>query len=245
VSSAFVEIANSIAEGHDPVDLFIGLTTECARLLDVASVGLLLADRRGVLHLVAASSYATRDLETFQRQREQGPCLDCYRTGSPVSVPDLNAESDRWPGFVPAAVAVGFASAYAVPMRLRATVLGALGLCGADAGALDAEDLDLAQALAHVAGVALVADMALSDRTAFYDQLQNVLESRVTLEQAKGVLAESGELDMAQAFAALRRYARDHNRRLGDLAHGLVHRELHPQQVIDHARSRSGGAAFD
>ena len=243
LSSAFVSIANSLAEGYDPMDLFIGLTTDCARLLDVASAGLLLADGRGVLHLMAASSDATRDLEAFQLQREQGPCLDCYQAGSPVLVPDLTQESARWPAFVPAATKAGFAAVHAVPMRLRDTVLGTLGLFSTSPGTLNADDLDLAQALAHVASVALVADKALSDKTAISEQLQNVLNSRVALEQAKGVLAERGELNMTQAFAALRGYARDHDHRISDLAVDLVHLELRAEQVLEHARTRSAPAA--
>src|SRR5690349_4194468 len=142
VSAAFVSIANSLVDGYDAVDLFDGLTTHCADLLDVASAGLLLADGRGVLHLMAASSDATHDLETFQLQRDEGPCLDCYHADSPVLVPDLAAEQARWPVFVPAATGAGFASVHAVPMRLRDTVLGTLGLFSIRVGALSADDLD-------------------------------------------------------------------------------------------------------
>ena len=239
VSAAFVSIANSLADGYDAVDLFTGLTMHCAHLLDVASAGLLLADGRGVLHLMAASSDATHDLETFQLQREQGPCLDCYHAGSPVLVPDLSQERSRWPVFVPAATAAGFASVHAVPMRLRDVRLGTLGLFSTQVGALNADDLDLAQALAHVASVALVADKALSDKAAINEHLQHALESRVILEQAKGVLVERGGLQMGEAFAALRHYSRDHNQKLRDLAHLLVSRELPAAQVLDHALPRS------
>lgn len=239
VSAAFVSIANSLAEGYDAVDLFTGLTTDCAHLLDVASAGLLLADGRGVLHVMAASSDATRDLETFQLQREEGPCLDCFRAGSPVLVPDLSVERARWPVFVAAATSAGFVSVHAVPMRLRETVLGTLGLFSTQVGSLNADDLDLAQALAHVASVALVADKALSDKTAINEQLNDALRSRVVLEQAKGVLAEAGGLDMGDAFAALRGYARDHNEKLSEVAGRLVSRELAAAQVLDHFRARN------
>ena len=239
VSSAFVSIANSLVDGYDPLDLFTGLTTDCARLLDIASAGLLLADNLGMLHLMAASSDATRDLEAFQLQRDEGPCLDCFHTGSPILVPDLTPESARWPVFVPAATSAGFAAVHAVPMRLRDTVLGTLGLFCTSVGPLSADDLDLAQALAHVASVALVADKALSDKSAITEQLKTALASRVVLEQAKGVLAERGELEMGQAFAALRGYARDHNHKLSDVAHDLVRRALPAKQVLDHAQTRA------
>ena len=239
VSAAFVAIANSLAEDYDAVDLFTGLTTHCADLLDVASAALLLADERGVLHVMAASSDATRDLETFQLQRQEGPCLDCHHDGSAILVPDLATERARWPVFVPAAIAAGFGAVHAVPMRLRDVVLGTLGLFSTRPGVLNAEDVDLAQALAHVASVALVADKALSDKAAINEQLQRALQSRVILEQAKGVLAERGGLEMAEAFAVLRRHARDHNQKLSELAHSLVSRELPATEVLDHARPRS------
>ena len=238
VSRAFVLLANSMVDGVDVVDLLGTLTSECARLLDIASAGLLLADRDSVLHVVAASSEATRSLEMFQLQREQGPCLDCFHSGAPLSVPDLAAEADRWPAFVGAAQQAGFASVHALPMRLRDNVLGALGLFGTTAGALDDDDLGLAQALAHVASVALVADRASSDRAVVAEQLQSALTSRVVVEQAKGLLAQLGDLEMAQAFEALRRYSRDHNERLGELAARVVSRALPVQDVLSHAVSK-------
>jgi GAF domain-containing protein len=241
VSAAFVSIANSLAAGYDAVDLVDGLTQGCAHVLDIASAGLLLADGTGVLHVMAASSEATRELEAFQLQRREGPCLECYRSGAPVLIPDLRAAAGRWPVFVPAAAAAGFASVHAVPMRLGDTVLGALGLFSTEPGRLSEDDLDLAQALAHVASVALVAERALSDSSAINEQLQRALRSRVVLEQAKGVLAERGHLDMAEAFAALRGYARDSNAKLSDVAQRLVSRELPASDVLEHARSRTAG----
>lgn len=239
VTEAFVSLATSLADGLDPVDLLSGLTADCARLLDVASAGLLLADRRGVLHVVAASTEATRALEIFQLQREQGPCLDCYRTGTPVIAADLRETADRWPRFTARATEAGFASVHAVPLRLRDTVLGTLGLFGSRAGALNDDDLRLAQALAYVAAVALVQDKAAADKALINEQLQTALNSRVLVEQAKGVLAQDGNLDMEQSFAVLRGYARDRNQRLSDVARSLVTRTLPAGRVLDHAASRA------
>jgi transcriptional regulator with GAF, ATPase, and Fis domain len=235
IIAAFVTLSTSLAEGFDVVDLLTGLTADCARLLDVASAGLLLADGRGALHLLAASSQETRNVELFQLQRAEGPCLDCYHTGTLVSVSDLSKETARWPQFVPAALAAGFASVHAVPMRLRDTVLGALNLFGTSVGALGADDLDLAQALAHVASVALVQDKASADKDLIVTQLNTALTSRVVIEQAKGVLAQTGQLDMEHAFSALRRYARDHNQRLSDVAAAVVGRSLGSHDVLNHA----------
>lgn len=236
VTRAFVQLASSLAEGYDVVELLSGLTTDCAHLLDVASAGLLLADRRGVLHVMAASSERTRQLEVFQVQRADGPCRDCYLDGSPVSAPDLQDEIERWPQFVPAALEAGFASVHALPMRLRDQVLGALGLFGTTAGALDPDDLSLGQALADVASVALVQDKATTDQKSVNEQLQTALNSRIVLEQAKGVLAQQGSLAMEEAFAILRRYARDHNLRLTAVAEAVVARRLPARQLLDRVR---------
>lgn len=244
VTDAFVSLTGSLVDGLDLVDLLSELTEVCARLLDVASAGLLLADLRGVLHVMAASSERARNLELFQLQRQQGPCLDCYRGGTVVAVADLRQEEGRWPDFVAAATGAGFASVHAVPLRLRDTVLGAVGLFGTHTGVLNADDLRLAQALAHVAAVALVADKAAGDQAMVNEQLQIALTSRVVIEQAKGLLAQLDHLDMAEAFAVLRRYARDHNERLSTVAQALVSRELPTQRVLEHARSRAGRRQF-
>ena len=237
VAKAFVELASSLANGDDVVDLLSRLTVDCVRLLDVASAGLLLADPLGVLHVMAASSEGTRQLEVLQLQRQEGPCLECFLGGAPVAVADLQQMVLRWPQFVPAAQAAGFASVHALPLRLRDNVLGALGLFGTEVGALNDDDLRLGQALADVASVALVQDRAATDRAAVNEQLQTALTSRVVLEQAKGVLAQRGGLDMAEAFSVLRRYARDHNVRLTEAAQAVVSRTLPAQLLIEHAQS--------
>lgn len=238
VIESLVSMASTLARGYDVVDLLGELTEDCARLLDVAAAGLLLADRRGVLHVMAASSDSTRDLETFQLQRDEGPCRDCYQGGAPVLVVDLAREVDRWPLFVPHARAAGFASVHALPMRLADHTLGTLGLFGTSVGALNDDDLRLGQALADVASVALAQNSNVAEKAAVNDQLQHALTSRVILEQAKGVLAQLGNLDMTAAYAALRRYARDHNLRLSDAAEAVVNRRLAALTLLDHAAAR-------
>lgn len=231
-TAAFVAIANTLVEGFDTVDLFTGLAADCVRLLDVASAGLLLADTRGVLHLMAASSERTYDLEMFQLQREEGPCLDCYRDGVAVLVPDLALEAERWPQFVSAATAAGFASLHAVPMRLPKTVLGALGLFGTTPGPLPEADLALAQGLAHVASIALVVERAAADQAVVNTQLHTALQNRVVIEQAKGFLAQFAEVTTDQAFAALRALARSRSQKVSLLAQQVIDRELDAATVL-------------
>lgn len=238
VTAAFVTIAGTLTEGFDVVDLLTGLTVRCAELLDVAEAGLLLADEAGVLHVMAASSEASRQVELYQLQRDQGPCLDCYVTGTPTLVADLTAHRDSWPAFVAAATEAGFASVHAVPMRLRGTTLGALGLFGTQVGVLNDEDVSLAQALADCASIALVQHRVSAEGEELREQLQNALTSRIAIEQAKGILAHQGSLNMDQAFATLRRYSRDHNQPLTQVARALVSRTLAAKDVIDHATSK-------
>ncbi len=237
IIKAFVDLSNELVEGYDVVDLFTDLTANCARLLHIASAGLLLADQKGVLHLAAASSERSHHLEILQLQRAEGPCLDCYRTGEPVVVPDLSLQVERWPQFCAAAESTGFASVHAVPMRLHDQVLGALGLFSDTTGTLDDDDLALAQAMVHVASVALVNEKSAADLSTVNSQLQHALTSRVALEQAKGVIANTGGLDMQDAFNVLRRYARDHGEKLTDVAHRVVSRELQGDTLIGHARA--------
>ena len=240
VVSSLVSLAGSMVTGEaDVVELLSELTTDCARLLDVAAAGLLLADDRAVLHVMAASSEQVAHVEAMQIQRAEGPCLDCFHTGRAVSAPELERELDRWPQFVPAALAAGFASVHAVPMRLRDTVLGALGLFGGEPGPLNAPDLALAQGMADVASIALVQERAATDQQAVNEQLQLALTSRVVIEQAKGVLSHTADVDMPTAFAMLRRYARDHNLRLGDLSRAVVRRETPARVVVEHSARRA------
>jgi hypothetical protein len=238
ISEAFVGLADAMVQGVEAVDLFGRLTADCARLLDIASAGLLLADSREVLHVVAASSERTRNLELYQLQREQGPCLDSYRDGVLVLAEDLSAESERWPQFVAAATQAGFASVHALPLRLQGHALGTLGLFGSTVGRLNQDDLALGQALAHVACIALVAERAAADVSLVNEQLHKALTSRVLIEQAKGVLSQVGGLEMDDAFATLQRYARDNNQKLTDIARRVVDRQLRGRELLDHAVAR-------
>lgn len=240
VLRAFVELTAELVDDYDLLEMLSGLTTNCADLLDVASVGLLLADDRGVLHLASASSERTQQLELFQLQRDEGPCLDCFRAGAAVLVPDLAAETERWPEFSGAALSAGFKSVHAIPMLLRGRTIGALNLFGSGVGRLEDADLHLAQALAHVACVAIVNEKAAADRTTVNTQLQHALTSRIVLEQAKGVIAHSGDLEIDDAFAVLRRYARDHGRKLSAVAHEVVNRELRAETLLQHRATVAG-----
>lgn len=235
VIRAFVTIADGLVDDFDVIDMLNRLTSQCAELLDIASAGLLLADERNVLHVVAASTEQTRNLELFQTQREQGPCLDCFRLGHVVTAPDLRYERERWPQFVPAALSEGFASVHALPMRFLDDVFGTLGLFGTSAGTLNEEDLTLGQALAHVASVVIVSGDTYRDRQAFRARLREALDARVVIEQAKGFLAEELNVDMDEAYDCLRGFAQAHGVRLSAVARELIARAISPSRFAPFA----------
>lgn len=222
LSDTFVELADTMVADFDVIDFLHLLTDRSVQLLDVSAAGLLLADPRGELRVVAASSERARLLELFQIQNDQGPCLDCFRTGKPVAVADLRTAARRWPRFVPAAQEAGFASVQALPMRLREQTIGALNLFRAAPGTFEQADIRIAQALADVATISLLNERSMRRSETLNEQLQTALNSRVTIEQAKGKLAERLHLDMDQAFNVMRRYARTRNIRLSDLARAFV-----------------------
>ena len=222
LTDAFVELADTMVADFDVIDFLHLLTQRSVQLLDASAAGVLLADPRGELRLVAASTEAVRVLELFQLQNDQGPCLDCFRTGQPVAAPDLTAAQQIWPQFAAAARRAGFAGVQALPMRLRDQVIGALNLFQATPGGLGHEDVRVGQALADVATIGLLQQRGTRRSETLNEQLQGALNSRVAIEQAKGKLAERAGLDVDQAFTTLRAYARDRNLRLSDLAQAFI-----------------------
>jgi hypothetical protein len=221
VLAAVVTLVDSLLTDFDVVELLTQLSERCVQLLDVASAGLLLADPAHQLHLMAATSDRTRDLELLQLQADEGPCLDCYASGNAVSIADLAEHADRWPRFVSAATRAGFVSVHAVPMRAAGLVLGALGLFGTTAGALNEADLAVGQTLAHIATVAIIQDQAPKPSLVL-PRLRSALANQVVVEQAKGYLRARLNIGVDDAFTLMRRYARVHNLHLTELARSVL-----------------------
>ncbi len=240
VLAAVVSLVDSLLDDFDVVDLLTELTERCAELLDVESAGLLLADPLEQLRLLAATSEETRELELFQLQADEGPCMDCYSSGQPVSVADIQAEADRWPSFVPAALEAGFASVHAVPMRAAGIVMGALNLFGTHPGALSDADLLVGQTLAHIASVAILQEHPPTPASVM-PQLRSALTSRILVEQAKGFLRESLDVSVEQAFQLLRNYSRTNGEHLTDVARRLM-TDRHSRPVLLAALSEFASA---
>jgi GAF domain-containing protein len=231
LSMTFVELADTLVDDFDVVDLMVLLTERSVELLDASAAGLLLADVDGSLRVMAATSEATGTVELFEAQNDEGPCRDCYHSGVPVSVADLSSETERWPRFSPVARSAGFRAAHALPLRLRGQVLGALNLFRTEPVPLSRPDIATGQALADVATISLLQSRALRDVQAVAEQLEEALHSRTTVEQAKGVIAERLGIGMDEAFSRLRRFARSRQSRLTDVAHEVVAGALLPEEV--------------
>jgi GAF domain-containing protein len=229
VVKSLVEMADTLVDDYDVVDLLTGLADRCVSLLDVSAAGVMLASPEGSLGLVASSSEAMRLLELFELQTQEGPCLDAFRTGQSVEHENLQAGSGRWPSFSAAALQAGFASALALPLRLREATLGALNLLRVTRAPMDEADIIVARAFADLATLSIIHHRTAAEAQRLNEQLSAALTSRVVIEQAKGVIAERADVDLAEAFSRLRRYARNHNRRLTDVARAAIDGTLDPQ----------------
>lgn len=237
----FADLVDTMVDDFDAVDLLHLLVERSVQLLGVAAAGLMIADQRGSMQVVAASSEHARLLELFQLQAAQGPCLDAFHTGQPVLVNDLDAVAmtERWPVFAPEAVRSGYLSVSAIPMRLRLETIGALNLFSTRPGALTDPDLRLAQSLAHAATIGILQERTLRRHEILTEQLQTALNNRVIIEQAKGMLAHAGKLPLDEAFTTLRNYSRHHQSRMSDVATALTTQTLEPREVLAHRGTRS------
>jgi GAF domain-containing protein len=224
---AFVVLADTMVDDYDVIDLLDRLVGYCVELLAVDAAGILLADALGDLRVVASSNEQTDWMELMQLQADEGPCVECFRTGAPVSIGDLDEAAARWPRFVAAIEERGtYRSVHALPLRLRGEGIGTLNLFHQHPGPLPAADLALGQALADVATIGILSERAIRRGEVVNEQLQIALNNRIIIEQAKGVLAQHGNLNMDAAFDRLRSYARHNGLRLSDVARRVVDTDL-------------------
>ena len=220
-ATTFVEIVDTLVGDFDVIEVLTLLTSRCVELLDAAAAGILLVDGDSHLRVIGASNEQIQLLELFQVQNDEGPCLDCFHSGRVVLHSRLDTASP-WPLFAAECTRAGFSSVCAVPLRLKAHILGCLNLFMTEPGGLAGADVALAQALADVASIAIIQDQATRDAVIREGHLQHALNSRTVIEQAKGMIAEHNRIDMDQAFSRLRAYSRNTNRRLTEVAEALV-----------------------
>ncbi|WIM92561.1 GAF and ANTAR domain-containing protein [Actinoplanes oblitus] len=223
LAAIFVEIADTLVAEFEVLEFLTMLADRAVTLVDAAAVGVLLADQGGELAFLAASDESARLVEVFQVQAQEGPCLEAFRTGRPVVNVDLDTAAGLWPGFAPRAAAAGFRSVHAFPLRLRSDVIGALNVFGTHPGGdVSGTDIPVMQALADIATIGLLQQRTIHRGEVLAGQLQDALDSRVAIEQAKGVVAQARGISVDDAFTAIRAYARNRNLRLAEVARTVV-----------------------
>ncbi|HET6299184.1 MAG TPA: GAF and ANTAR domain-containing protein [Kribbella sp.] len=218
ITQVFIELADTLVAEFEVVDFLGYLAGVSVELLDVDAAGLMLADEDGLLHVMASSDDQAELLELFELQQDEGPCPECFRTGVPV----VNVELSRWPDFAAAAAAGGYTSAHALPLHLRGHVIGALNLFRTSTEPLTDQDIKLAQALSDIATIGLLHEREIRGHQVLAEQLQHALDSRIEIEQAKGMLAERAGVSPVAAFGAMRSYARGKGLGLSVVAHGVL-----------------------
>ena len=236
VVRSLVEMADTLVDDYDVVDLLTGLANRCVALLDVSAAGVMLVSPKGGLGWwpPPARRCACWNCSSC---RQEGPCLDAFRAGQPVEHENLRAGSGRWPSFSTAALKAGFQSAVALPLRLRDATLGALNLLSVRQTPMVEADIIVARAFADLATVSILQHRTATEAHRLNEQLSAALTSRVVIEQAKGVIAERAGIDLAEAFSRLRRYARNRNLRLTDVAEAAIVGSLDPQAWAPARRS--------
>lgn len=232
LAKVFVELADTLVAEFDVVEFLQLLVERCVELLDVDAAGLLLADHRGTLQAMTSSIESVRSLELFELQHDEGPCLDCFSTGEPITNVDMSLAGGRWPTFTPAATQAGFRMCHAIPMRLREQVIGALNLFHAGDQELSAEDIEIGQAMADIATIGLLNERAVRERDVLATQLEAALDSRIVIEQAKGVVAERAGISVHEAFTLMRHHARSTNRPLSGLALAVIDGTLDTRAIL-------------
>lgn len=228
IVEALVEMADTLTGDFDVVELLTGLTSRCVELLGISAAGVMIATVKGDVRLVASSSEAMRLVELFELQAQEGPCLDAYRSGERVEHLILQAGHNPWPHFSAAALEAGFQSVSALPLRLRDSTIGALNLFSVGETPMTEANTVVARALADLACISIIQHRTADEQQRTNEQLSHALNSRIVIEQAKGIIAERAGIEVSEAFDRLRRYARDHNQRLTDVAHATIDGTLNP-----------------
>ncbi len=222
LSAVFVEVADTLVDNFDLVDFLHNLSERAALICNAMAAGILLVDHHGRLQYMAASTDEARLLELFQIQTSEGPCFECFVSHEPVINSDLSAAHEQWPIFAPRAMEAGFSSVHAIPMRLREQTIGTLNIFGDFTGRFGADDLRIVQALADVATIAILQERNMQRAETLTEQLHGALNSRITIEQAKGALSRIRGVEVEQAFVLMRAYARDNRIRLSDVAQAIL-----------------------
>ncbi|MFJ8827480.1 GAF and ANTAR domain-containing protein [Streptomyces sp. NPDC102467] len=233
LARAFVALADTVSPGFDPLALFETLVGDCVQLLDVQASAVMMADARGGLRTMAASDEQAAFLELLQLQTGRGPCMQCYRSKTPVHVTDLEQAKDQWPRLVSAALDAGFRSMHALPLRVHEQIIGAVNLFRTSPGNMNADDTAVGQALADIAALSLLNWTNEAPRDGdIITRVQSAIVAKATVEMAKGMIARYGGLSIPDASTALHAYTQRRQARLSETAQALTERTLDLAEII-------------
>ena len=243
LARTFIELGDTLVADFDVIDLMCVLVERCAELLESTEVALALADARGQLRALASTTERMRVLELIEIQSDEGPCRDCFRSGEAVVNQQVALSEERWPRFATQVGAAGFQMVHALPLRLRDDTIGAMNIFDTRLRDLTSQEVNLAQALADAATIAILQERTVRQGAQLARQLQAALNSRIVIEQAKGVVAERLHLGMDEAFALIRTYARNGRLRLSEIAGALVAGTLSASELSSAQQSQSSAQA--
>jgi GAF domain-containing protein len=235
----FVTLADTLVDHYDIIDFLQTLAERCVDLVDVSAAGIMLADTQGALRHAASSNEQMRFVELMELQLEEGPCFDAFRTQAPVICASADHAAQLWPRFAPNLIEKDFEAVSAVPMRLRAEVIGSLNLFSSEPRALGDDDIQVVQAMADIATIGILQERSIRDAHAFSTQLELALESRIVIEQAKGIVAERSHIGVDDAFERVRGFARAHNRLLSETARQIIDGSLDVETLTATGRAPS------
>lgn len=223
---AFVRVTGSLVDDYDVVEMLQTLVDVAVDLFAVDAAGIMLANQDDELEVVVSTSERSNFTGLMQLEAGEGPCIESYRDGAVVTVDDRDEMHRRWPRFADASERAGYASVHSIPLRAREKVLGSMNLFRNEPGALNERDAAAARALTDVATITILQQRSADHAARTQAQLQQALDSRIAIEQAKGFIAHTHGVDLDTAFALLRGYARSHNMLLRKTAQAVTDRSI-------------------
>jgi GAF domain-containing protein len=226
LAEMFVALADVVGSEAGIVDVLHELSLATRTIPGVSDTGILLADETGALRVMASASERADRIGMLQLGAGNGPCIECFSTGSAVNVDDIAAVAGDWPAYYRAAVALQVRAVHALPLRLRERTIGVMSLFSEQPGGFTDSDMALAQAFGDAATIAILQIRISEGQRRTEDQLTAALASRVLIEQAKGIVAGGRKIPVDDAFDLLRDYSRAHRLRLHDVAQRVVNYEL-------------------
>lgn len=226
VAETFVDLADTLAHDYEVSEFLEMLLRRCTDVLEVTTGGVMLESATGHLQIAAALTADMEALEQAEIDNEDGPCHQAYRTGTPVTADDLDHSdaAEQWPTVVERMRDLGLKAVYAFPIRLRDDCIGALNLYRDTPGAFDDEDIRLGQAFADAAAIGILQERKVASVQERAAQLQHALDSRLVIEQAKGIISAQRQISLDAAFHALRHHARSNQRKIHDVARAVIDR---------------------